>query len=34
MKLFNDSRVSYLVIGGYAIIQYAEPHFTKDLEVR
>ena len=26
--LFNANRVRYLVIGGYAMIQYAEPRFT------
>jgi hypothetical protein len=33
LKLFNDNNVRYLVIGGYAIIQYAEPRFTKDLDL-
>ena len=33
LKLFNDNRVKYLVIGGYAVIQYAEPRFTKDLDL-
>ncbi len=33
LKLFNDNRVRYLVIGGYAVIQYAEPRFTKDLDL-
>lgn len=31
LRLFNENRVRYLVIGGYAIILYAEPRFTKDL---
>ena len=31
LNLFNDKNVKYLVIGGYAFIQYAEPRFTKDL---
>ena len=31
LNLFNDNNVKYLVIGGYAFIQYAEPRFTKDL---
>jgi hypothetical protein len=30
LKLFNANEVRYLVIGGYAVIQYAEPRFTKD----
>ncbi len=33
LKLFNDNNVKYLVIGGYALIQYAEPRFTKDLDL-
>ena len=33
LKLFNDNNIRYLVIGGYAIIQYAEPRFTKDLDL-
>ena len=33
LKLFNDNNVRYLVIGGYAVIQYAEPRFTKDLDL-
>ena len=33
LKLFNANNVKYLVIGGYAVIQYAEPRFTKDLDL-
>jgi hypothetical protein len=33
LKLFNDNEVRYLVIGGYAFIQYTEPRFTKDLDL-
>jgi predicted nucleotidyltransferase len=33
LKLFNDRNVKYLVIGGYAVIQYAEPRYTKDLDL-
>lgn len=33
LKLFNDNNVKYLVIGGYALVQYAEPRFTKDLDL-
>jgi predicted nucleotidyltransferase len=33
LRLFNDSGVRYLVIGGYAVIQYAEPRYTKDLDL-
>lgn len=32
LRLFNANHVEYLVIGGYALIQYAEPRYTKDLD--
>lgn len=31
LRLFNANSVEYMVIGGYALIQYAEPRYTKDL---
>jgi len=33
LNLFNDFRVKYLIIGGYAVIKYAEPRYTKDLDL-
>lgn len=33
LRVFNDNSVRYLVIGGYALVQYAEPRFTKDLDL-
>ncbi|MFO7536595.1 MAG: hypothetical protein R6X32_00885 [Chloroflexota bacterium] len=33
LRIFNDNNVKYLVIGGYAVTQYAEPRFTKDLDL-
>ncbi len=33
LRIFNDNNVRYLVIGGYAVVQYAEPRYTKDLDV-
>ena len=33
LRLFNANQVRYLVIGGYALIQYAEPRYTKDLDI-
>ena len=33
LRLFNAKSVEYLVIGGYALIQYAEPRYTKDLDL-
>lgn len=33
LKAFNASDVKYLVVGGYAVMLYSEPRFTKDLDV-
>ncbi|QLQ06552.1 MAG: hypothetical protein HZY76_11215 [Anaerolineae bacterium] len=33
LRLFNANQVKYLVIGGYALIQYAEPRYTKGLDL-
>ena len=33
LKLFNDNGVKYLVVGGHAVMLYAEPRYTKHLEV-
>ena len=33
LRIFNDNSVKYLVIGGYAFGQYAEPRYTKDLDL-
>ena len=33
LRLFNAGRVRYLVVGGFAVIQYAEPRFTADLDL-
>ena len=33
LRLLNDNSVKYLVIGGYAVTQYAEPRYTKDLDL-
>jgi hypothetical protein len=33
LRLFNANRVKYLVIGGYAVIRYTEPRYTKDLDL-
>lgn len=33
LRIFNDNSVKYLVIGGYALVQHAEPRFTKDLDL-
>ncbi len=33
LSVFNANNVKYLIIGGYALIQYSEPRFTKDLDL-
>jgi len=33
LRIFNANHVRYLVIGGYAVVQYTEPRFTKDLDI-
>ncbi len=33
LRAFNANGVKYLVVGGYAVIEYTEPRFTKDLDV-
>jgi hypothetical protein len=33
LRLLESRNVRYLVIGGYAVTQYAEPRFTKDLDL-
>lgn len=33
LKILNEHKVKYLVIGAYAVIYYTEPRFTKDLDI-
>lgn len=33
LRLFAVSDVRYLVVGGYAVVQYTEPRYTKDLDL-
>lgn len=33
LSILNDNGVKYLVVGGYAVIKYAEPRYTKDLDL-
>jgi hypothetical protein len=33
LRLFNAHKVRYLVIGGYAVMKYTEPRYTKDLDI-
>ncbi len=32
-SIFNEERVEYLVVGAHAVIFYAEPRYTKDLDI-
>jgi hypothetical protein len=33
LRIFNDNEVKYLIVGGYAVMLYVEPRYTKDLDV-
>ncbi len=33
LRLLAEYSVRYLVIGGYAVMEYAEPRYTKDLDL-
>jgi len=33
LNLFNGYNVRYLIVGGYAVMKYTEPRFTKDLDI-
>ncbi len=33
LSLFEKHRIRYLIVGGYAVMKYSEPRFTKDLDV-
>ncbi|MGE5111919.1 MAG: nucleotidyltransferase domain-containing protein [Acidobacteriaceae bacterium] len=33
LQLLNDFEVEYLIVGGFAVMKYGEPRYTKDLEV-
>src|SRR5437879_11093311 len=33
LSLFRDFEVRFLVIGGYAVMKYTEPRYTKDLDL-
>ena len=30
LRLFNRLQVQYLIVGGYAVMKYTEPFYTKD----
>jgi len=33
LNLFEKHEARYLVVGGYAVMKYSEPRFTKDLDI-
>jgi len=33
LQSFNEHSVEYLIVGGYAVMKYTEPRFTKDLDI-
>jgi Nucleotidyl transferase of unknown function (DUF2204) len=33
LLLLNEFEVEYLIVGGFAVMKYGEPRFTKDLDV-
>jgi hypothetical protein len=33
LQLLNEFEVEYLIVGGYAVMKYGEPSYTKDLDV-
>ena len=33
LSVFNAYHVRYLVVGGYAVVYYSEPRYTKDLDI-
>lgn len=33
LNIFNAHNVRYMVVGGYAVMKYTEPRYTKDLDI-
>jgi len=33
LRVLNEKQAEYLVVGGYAVMKYTEPRFTKDLDL-
>ena len=33
LQLLNEFEVAYLIVGGFAVMKYGEPRYTKDLDV-
>ena len=32
IQLFNKNKVRFLLVGGYAVMHYTEPRYTKDID--
>ena len=33
LRLLNEFQVEYLIVGGFAVMKYGEPRYTKDLDI-
>ena len=33
LRALNEEEADYLIVGGYAVMKYTEPRFTKDLDL-
>ena len=33
LQKFNEHKVEYMIVGGYAAIHYSQPRYTKDLDI-
>lgn len=33
LKALNDEKAKFLIVGGYAVVEYTEPRYTKDLDI-
>ncbi len=33
LNIFNEHEVKYLIVGGFAVMKYSEPRYTKDLDI-
>jgi len=33
LRLLNKNEVEYLIVGGYAVMKYTEPFYTKDMDI-
>ncbi len=33
LQIFAEEEVDYLIVGGYAVIHYTQPRYTKDIDI-